>query len=139
MSRIDEQGLRREGFREGVPIALADGQAWHFPRPVLTFYPTFEGGGKPTFSDSRHTFGPKYDDLVEGFLASEDGYEEANGLLALAVDLLARNYDLRPEDFRALLPRMVGDLDNDVMWGAIADVALGRAPKPTAGGSAPSS
>jgi hypothetical protein len=134
--RLDEKALRRPDFAAGVEIVLGDGQVWTFPKPVLTLYPTAALGFDP--DDARLSIGPDYDDLVDQLIASEDGLGEKTALLGLAWQLLLRNYALEPVHARALLFWRIGDLSNAAMWGTIADVALGRSPKPTAGGSAAS-
>lgn len=129
---LDETAHRRDGFTRGVAIELADGQAWHFPRPLLGLLPEEADDGSVRFGErARCVFGAAYDALVDAFLEADDGRAEVDALLALAVDLLRRNYDLPAGALRALLPR-VPDLDSNTrMWRAIADLALGRAPKPT--------
>lgn len=130
----DEPSLRRPDFAGGVPIMLSDGRAWTFPRPEMSdLYFRPGPDGKPALAAGL-TFGPEYEELVEEYLAADDGAAELKALAALAMDLLSRNYALGPADFRALLRvRRAGDpgeAENRAMWEAIADVALGRGPKP---------
>lgn len=129
---LDETARRRSTFVAGVPIVLGDGQAWHLPRPTLGFFPDVDDAGKIRFGDKMgFQFGADYDALVDALAESEDGLGEANALLALAVNLLLRNYSLTFDDFRVLLPRFPGDPENAEMWKAIAALAVGSGPKPT--------
>lgn len=130
---LDEKSLRRPEFREGVPIVLGDGQAWTFPKPMLVLIPDEDG---ESFGPGRSTFDAAYDAKMEAFMASED--DTLNCLLRLAVDLFRRNYDVPKGAIATLFPYRVGDEANAEMWTAIRDVAWGRSPKHTAGGSAPS-
>lgn len=131
---IDEASRRRPGA-SGVPVMLGDGKEWLLPRPVLGFAPEFGEDGSVRFGEKPvRSFGPAYDALVDAFVETDDGVAEANALLALAVDLLRRNYTVSPADLVVLLPRWFGDEANAEMWREIAGVALGRAPKPTPAG-----
>lgn len=132
---LDERALRRDGFVEGVPIVLSDGQTWHFPRPVLTgFYPVPEENGRfrmVSAFDVGDEFGVLYDEFVQ----SESGLEERLLMVSLAWHLLSKNYALVKADLGRLL-RMVRhdapDADgNTEMWTALFDVVLGRSPKHT--------
>lgn len=126
----DEKGRRRDTFAGGVPVVLGDGQPWHLPKPKVGLAHEVGPDGTLRFGKTRRSFGEAYDALLDVYLEAEDGPTEINALLALAVDLLARNYDLGGDDFRDLLPRWLDDEPNTEMWTAIADVAVGRSPKP---------
>lgn len=135
MSRLDEAALRRPEFVEGEPIVLADGQEWTFPKPVLELYPIPGPDGRLRFEGLRRSFGEDYDRKIDAFADSPPA-ESLNALLDLAVDLLDRNYTLQPADYGVLLCWRPGDEDNEAMWHAITEVAMGRdAPKAGAVGS----
>ena len=87
----DERELRRPDFRPGLPIRLADGQSWTFPDPP-------DRAGEDTAR-----FDPEYRALVAALLEAEDDVERLRTELALAIHLLARNYDLRPADYAGIL------------------------------------
>lgn len=128
----DERAARRGDFEEGVPIALADGQEWHFRRPRMELYPAIgpDGSVEPAVS-----FGPAYHALVEALEAAPTGIDQVGALMKLAVFLLRLNYDLAPADYRTLLPFRADDPANEAMWVAIAGIATGTAgPKPSAVG-----
>ena len=55
-----ESERRRAEFAPGVPIVLADGQAWHFPAPKVVLFPVV-GPGLRCEVGSRTSFGPEYD------------------------------------------------------------------------------
>lgn len=136
---LDESALRRAEFVEGEAIPLGDGQSWSFPRPILEIYPTPGDDGVYKFEGvRRRRFGPDFERKLDAFAATAGaGYrEQLEALLQVAVDLLGRNYDLKPEDYGVLLPWRPRDEANDAMWGAIAEVAGGFAPKAEAVGSA---
>jgi hypothetical protein len=128
----DREKRWRKPEASGIPITLADGEAWLFPRPKVGLSALVDSTGRPRFAQkSTRSFGADYDALVDAFIEADDGVNEAEALLALAVDLLGRNYDLAPSELVTLLPRWFDDDANQEMWRAIADAALGRAPKPT--------
>jgi hypothetical protein len=129
MPELVESERRLATFREGVPIVLADGQTWHFPRPTIELFPTFDEEGRVADFDGRPSFGPDYDDKLDAFVQAEKGAAELKALMVLAVDLLGRNYRLCPGDFVRLLRYRKGDEANRAMWQAIADTAQGNGPK----------
>ena len=131
MPPVDEASRRRAPFTGGVPVLLADGQAWTFPRPLLGLMPEVGSDGKVRFGENlRFNFGEAYDALVDAFAESEDWRAESEALLALALDLLGRNYDLSGLALGEILPRLLNDEGNADMWRAVAEVAVGKAPKP---------
>jgi hypothetical protein len=141
--KLDERALRRPEFEEGVPIALSDGQEWHFPRPVMRdFYPALNREGELVLTPGSG-FGPGYDALVDAFILATTVNDEHITLVALALDLLKRNYAIEPFHLRYLLRlKRPGDPEeerNGEMWAQIAAVALGRdtSEKHTRDGSAP--
>ncbi len=129
---IDESTRRREAFREGVAITLADGQSWIFPKPFIELRLDFGASkDRPTFATgaARPTYGPGYWELLEDFMRSEDNAEQIDLVASLSVYLLRQNYDLADDELGALLAYRGGDDDNAEMWQQIADVAQGRGPK----------
>jgi hypothetical protein len=81
----EEQAVRSSRFVEGHWIRLADGHAWSFPKRL---------------SDPPDT---EYDALLDSIASAEDWNEVLSGELALAIYLLARNYELSSDDYRRLL------------------------------------
>lgn len=136
---LDEAALRRPEFTEGEPIVLGDGQEWSFPRPILEVYPTPGDDGVYRFEGvRRRIFGPDFERKLEAFAATagKSYRDQLGALVQVAVDLLGRNYDLKPEDYGVMLPWRPRDDANDAMWGSIAEVVGGFAPKADAVGSA---
>ena len=140
IDKPDETSLRRATFLGGEPITLADGLAWHFPRPCVVFRPRFSGGS--VSSRFGTDLGPDFDRAVREIsdLASprEDdetapGRAFVDALMNLAVLMLRINYDLSDDQLGALLEYRVDDEGSQDTWGAILDVARGNAPKPTSG------
>jgi hypothetical protein len=125
-----EANSRREPFLGGEAITLGDGRPWYFPKPKVGSLPQLGEDGEIRFDRARRSFGPEYDAKVDVYLEAEDGVGELNALCVLAVDLLGRNYELSVPERLSLLPRWFDDDTNTDMWRAIADVALGRSPKP---------
>lgn len=128
--KLDETALRRPEFEPGVAITLSDGQEWHFPRPVMAdFYPAFNREGELVLTPGS-SYGPPYDALVDAFIMADSVGDEHLTLVALALDLLRRNYAIEPFHLRYLLrlkrPDDPGHEANEEMWAEIAAVALGR-------------
>jgi len=140
MPRLDEVALRAPGFTPGVPIRLADGQEWSFPKPVVKLCPVLDDDGAVSIGGVP-SFGPDYDDLVEAWYASHSlgPPDQIKAMFALGVDLLKRNYTLTPADLRRLLRFHGADAADQQTWEQIADVATGKSPKPSPAGGAPSS
>lgn len=133
---LDEKEYRKTGWVDGEWIALADGGRWSFPRPVIEFGPEFGADGSIELGKPRPTLDAAYDAKIESLITATDGIEEFRAVMCLAVDLLGRNYELGPDQYRVLLRRRVRDEQNAEMWRAINEVVIGNdAPKPTAGGS----
>ena len=140
---LDEQAKRRPEWTEGRPITLCDGQSWMLPVPVLGDYYFVREPDGTTSTRRGRTFGAAYELLLDRYLEADSGSDQAVALFDLAFDLLGRNYTLTVDDCRSLL-RIVPTGEptreaNEVMWEAIAEAALGRAPKATAVGSGPPS
>ena len=132
--KFDEPALRGSGFQPGPGVVLADGQAWQIPCPMFDLIPRFAPDGGVGY-ESVTTFGQGFDELVDAVQNAETIAEEATSLFRLAIDLLGRNYQLGPDQFRALLV-----YPGDGNWvqtplGDIYRVAIGTAPKPTPDGS----
>jgi hypothetical protein len=140
MSRLDEVALRRPCFTSGVPIRLADGQHWQFPKPTIDLFPVVRADGEVAVGAAA-TFDVGYDERIEAFFRARvlGPAEQLQALFALAVDLLSRNYDLELGDYRRLLRFHAGNEGYEAMWQEILDVALGAAPKASPVGAGPSS
>jgi hypothetical protein len=134
-AKLDEMALRAEGFTEGVPIVLWDGQTWHFPRPVvLGGYPVPAAEGGFEFKQ-LFDLGLEYGRLMDAYI------EKATyvNLLAMAWALLSRNYTLKPEDLAGLFFLPAADSADrpraDALFEEVFEVCAGRSPKPTPVGS----
>jgi hypothetical protein len=128
---LDEKALRKPGFSEGPKVVLADGQAWTFPKPRLRFKPRIvdgkvEIGGGPSF-------GPEFDDQIDILFGviDADPAERLRVKFEVAVRLLAANYDLRPNQFSALIVLEPGDPASDERWEQLCNAIMGIAPKPS--------
>lgn len=139
---LDEQALRRPGFKEGTPVVLADGQAWHLRRPVVRFVPSdSDVGFRACLSLAR---GDGYDALLTAWqsaaeAAREDESASARAVaaeLALGRAVLTANYDLTTEQLAELL-QFGFDPDDEEAFRIRSEVlaaATGDDPKPSAGG-----
>jgi hypothetical protein len=107
-----------------TPIKLSDGQEWFFPKPWLSLIPIVRGD--EVVAHSRHvTFGDDLDVLLEAIAAEENPVEQIMKVLALAIFLLKRNYDLQSDEFQRILTYRVGDSESEEMINQIIDVTLG--------------
>jgi hypothetical protein len=93
---LDEHAYRWPDFIGGILIRLADGQLWSFPSPVAPGV-TRDGAA------NGGAFGPDFGVLLEAVWEADDETERLRAELALAIYLLARNYDLGPNDYQELL------------------------------------
>ena len=85
-----EAGFRRLDFLGGRFIRLADGREWAFPGPS-------------EIAAAGQTLGAEVMALLVGIAEAEDEADRLRGELALAIRLLAINYDLSPADYSRLL------------------------------------
>ena len=136
---IDESTRRLVTFSGGIPIVLADGQPWSFPRPFLEIIPTFGDNGSVETEFST-TLGPDFDVLMAAYESACDSESNKDAILclmALAAHMLRLNYNLSNADLAILLRWRMGDSASDNCWTAIGSVARGLdAPKPSGDGSA---
>ncbi len=133
---LDESALRKSTFQaDSAPVVMADGQAWHLPRPYVEFFPRYEGGQLVTVASETH-LGPEFDRLVEAALPSDTGGVSFQAYFALAGWLLERNYDLPDEALGALLRHRRDDDASIERMRGVLDVATGQAPKAPAAGDA---
>lgn len=134
--KLDEKALRREGFQEGTPIEMADGQEWHLPAPRVVLVPTIkESGGVGTAIILEDL---TYWDLLEQIdlaLKSSLSGPLCAGVSVAAIRLLVKNYDLSLAQAASLIPPM--DPENPSgEWRTLLDAVSGIArPKLSAGGS----
>src|SRR4051794_33959106 len=108
----DEEVLRRPDFLPGIPVRLADGQVWNLPKAPDRYPRVADGGG----------LGRDYEATVAGVLDAEDEAERRRAELALAISLLARNYDLRPADYQEILGGESGGPASAALQRALAEV-----------------
>src|SRR3954471_11611022 len=114
---LDEESLRRPDFLPGIPVRMADGQIWSLPK-APDRYPRMADGG---------VLGQDYEAMVAEVLDAEDEAEQRRAELALAIALLARNYDLGPADYQELLGGESGGPITAALQRAFSDVALEHA------------
>jgi hypothetical protein len=130
---ILESERRRDTFQgASVPIVLADGQAWCFPKPFVQLTPRIEGG-KFVDSDVSTHFGAEFDAMT-ATLAEADAIA-ASMVFPIAVFLLRWNYDLTDAELSGLLVFRLGDDESTERFEAILAVAQGNAPKASAAGA----
>ncbi len=100
---------RREGFLGGGWVQLADGQEWAFPGPEEIAGDRLQRNGVAA--------------LLRAIGEAEDDAERRRGELALAIKLLAVNYDLSPEMFQRILGRSADARAAAAMQAAFRDLA----------------
>ena len=131
MPRLIEVECRRPGWRPGAEVVLADGQAWHFPRPALVYRVELDPTTRqPRFradaSRQSTTYGARLDQLD----ASRNGGPYFSRLTALALELLDVQYQI-PD---ASVPELfVFDPASSISlhrWEAIRQAVLGMGPYP---------
>jgi hypothetical protein len=137
---LNEADLRRPEFDpNGVPIKLMDGQEWMFPRPALTDFRFAENRDGSIALRRGTSLGVGYEPLLDAYVNAETVSENLLSLFKCAYHLLCLNYHLTIADTGHILRSTgPGDPREEAcreMWGAIAEVALGTAPKLTAVGS----
>jgi len=134
---LDEASARRPEFSDGPSVVLGDGRAWTLPRPWLRLYPDRDADGRIGVGGGM-SFGVEYEDMIDE-LTDCDPEDHAARLAVqfrMAALLLLRNYDLTDRDLRRLLVVDARDADCRDRWAKLNQVLTGRAPKPSADGSA---
>jgi hypothetical protein len=113
---LDEVAKRKPNFddRNSAPVVLADGQAWHVPKPWLEIRPVFRGGKAVTAYPVR-TCGPELDQLVEAMADADDIFEQVCGVATLAAWLLRWHYELDDADLDQLLAFRRSD-ERSLQW-----------------------
>lgn len=127
--KLDEKSLRSENWKDGIAITLCDGQDWYLPKPTTEFLINDEGTGLEPIG--RHTFGQTYWRLHEEWIASDGFQDTLNAMIKIAVYLIKRQYELTNQQVSTLLRFIPEDEENQEMWKSIAEVASGKAGKPT--------
>lgn len=108
-----------------MPITLADGQTWYFPRPWLEIRPIFRESKAATYTRLL-TCGDELDTLLQSIGAEEDGIAQAMSILTLGAFLLLRNYDVADDELGRLFVLRPNDPDSDRVLHDILDVATGH-------------
>jgi hypothetical protein len=105
---VNEQTRRRPDFVEGTRVRMADGQDWSFPDRL------------PSKDDREHVA------VLREIVEVEDRDELLQAELALTIFLLARNYELTPDDFAAILGFAPGDPAQPRMQAAVHALAMNQ-------------
>ncbi len=130
---ILESERRRDTFQgASVPIVLADGQAWCFPKPFVQLTPRIEGRTCVSVDTSTH-FGAEFDALMTRLSEAES--MAWTDLFSVAAFLLMWNYELSGDEMAGLLCYRHDDPESHDRLNDILDVALGNAPKVSAAGA----
>lgn len=126
--KLDEQTLRRDTFTLGEVITLWDGQAWHFPRPMVRWRHSYRNDipDPEPYTSLGHDFDAASRAVRE---AGEATADPIGLVLGLAAAMLTANYDLTRDDLAGLLVYDPGDPSNASSWREIIRVALGEAPR----------
>ena len=134
---LDERALRRPSFTAGPQVTLGDGGTWTLPVPSLRLFPVPGEDGRLVIGGGP-SFGAEYEALMDDLVDCDAGDTRARLTIQfrIVVLLLTRNYDLSNRQLRDLL---VIDADDPICrerWMVINQAITGRAPKPSADGSA---
>ena len=123
---IDEKSKRRENFdeRNSAPVVLADGQAWHVPKPWLEIRPVFREG-RAVAAYPVLTCGPELDELVEAMADCEDLPSQVMAIASAAAWLLKWHYDLKDSELDTLLAFRKADESSLAWMRAVVDIAMG--------------
>jgi hypothetical protein len=123
---IDERSRRKDNFDEhnSVPLVLADGQAWYFPKPWLEIRPMFRGG-KPTTAYRMFASTPEIDALIDLVADVATIEEEVVAVATIAALMLQHQYELDDGDLDQLLAYRVGDEASKAWFGQVMHVATG--------------
>ena len=100
---LDERALRKPDFKEGVPLVMGDGSAWHVRRPFIVAVPAETEAGYDLKLSYRDW---KVDGLVKAVVdvaAAGDDVATVGPLMKLSRALLEINYDLTLDGARKLL------------------------------------
>ena len=135
----DEKALRRPDFQaDSVPVTLANGQEWFFPKPYVELFPKVENGrvvGVGSKITATH-LGPEFADLMQKVEDAEGAISYAETFFPLAVLMLSHNYALPDEAYSELLAVTLGNgkANSDSLFQEVLNVALGFGPKASAAG-----
>ena len=123
---IDEKSRRKECFdeRNSVPIVLADGETWHFPKPWLEIHPTFREG-KATSTCPILTYNNEIDCLIKKIQETDDNSTTLLYINSLGALLLSYNYSLSDTDLTSLFVFRLGDRSSQEWTIKIMEVATG--------------
>lgn len=108
-----------------VPVMLADGQEWYFPRPILELRPMFRQG-KPHKFAPYVTWSDELDELIAAIGKATNRGLQILATLRLGGELLLRNYDLTDDELEVLFRYRVDDEASDRMMQAITEVVTGK-------------
>ncbi len=117
-----------------MPIRLADGQEWAFPKPFLQIHASFDGG-KARATWPVLTYGPALDALIEAMGECDDNADLLVAGASLGAFLLRQNYSLEDRELDMLFAFQPGVPESWDWVNAVIDVATGQnAPKRGSGG-----
>ncbi len=101
---VEEKLRRRAGFQLGRWVRMGDRQQWMFPPPPA---PGLD---------------PDYDAMIRIHGESEDADDERRIELAMAILLLSRNYDPKPEEYVAIFSFGADESAGSTARAAISEV-----------------
>lgn len=135
---LTEALRRRPGFKEGVPIVLGDGAAWHFPKPKLRFIPAADDQGELHLKSDGFTLGREIDPYLDRVMEADTDVEIIEAAMMMGYYALRQNYLIELGELGKLL-FYIHDDDNLEMWKQLVGFVRGDAqegPKVSAVGSA---
>lgn len=122
IATLREPDLRRPEFAGGTPLLLPDGQAWTFfePKPSLTRPGAWEWGGSLWAEEAVSLTNALYK-ILKRLTTATDVRERASQVSALAWLCLARNYQITPGQFEAI---MTAGPIGEGLWGRLETLAV---------------
>jgi hypothetical protein len=122
---------RLPDFELGLPVLLADGQAWSLRLPALSVRPKVQDGEPIGVIIGRHRI-PDYEAIAAVLLSNPpaEPRDHWHARFRAAAALLRANYELHDSELEQLLAHRVGDPDASARWPVIEDLFLGYLPDP---------
>lgn len=121
---LSELECRRSEWQAGAEVVLSDGQAWHFPRPRLTYRLHIDPETRaPIMRADATTQSPTYAELLDR-LDSDSG-EMFSLMCAMALELLRENYNIPDEAVPDLFTFDPSSEISRARWAAIGNAVRG--------------
>ncbi len=123
---IKEIDCRRPDWQPGAEVMMADGQAWHIPRPRLVHRMMRDPAtGALTLKTDASAQGESYAALIDRLDAEGGADDWFTAVTTLCLELLAQNYDLPDEAIPQMFTIDLGSEINTRRWNLIGQAIKG--------------